>query len=132
MRGWPGMFASLDCMHYEWKNCPVGLQGQYQDRDGDKSIILEAVVDYRGWIWHCYFGLPGSNNDLNVLDRSPLVHDMFRGAGMDLNFIVNEVTYSGYYLLADGIYPTWAIFIQTIADAQDEKRKHFSKCQEGT
>ena len=22
-RGFPGMFASLDCMHYEWKNCPV-------------------------------------------------------------------------------------------------------------
>jgi hypothetical protein len=19
----PGMFASLDCMHYEWKNCPL-------------------------------------------------------------------------------------------------------------
>ena len=22
-RGWPGMFASIDCMHYQWKNCPV-------------------------------------------------------------------------------------------------------------
>ena len=22
-RGFPGMFASLDCMHYEWKNCHV-------------------------------------------------------------------------------------------------------------
>jgi hypothetical protein len=22
-RGFPGMFASLDCMHYEWKNCLV-------------------------------------------------------------------------------------------------------------
>jgi hypothetical protein len=125
-RGWLGMFASLDCMYYKWKNCPVGLQGQYQNRDGDKSIILEAVVDYRGWIWHCYFRLSGSNNDLNVLDCSPLVHDMFRGVGMDLNYTVNGVTYPGYYLLADGIYPTWAIFVQTIADVQDEKQKHFS------
>jgi hypothetical protein len=24
-RGWLGMFASLDYMHYKWKNCPVGL-----------------------------------------------------------------------------------------------------------
>ena len=23
-RGFPGMFASLDCMHWTWKNCPVG------------------------------------------------------------------------------------------------------------
>ena len=22
-RGWPGMFASLDCMHCEWKNSPT-------------------------------------------------------------------------------------------------------------
>ena len=22
-RGFPGMFASLDCMHWTWKNCPV-------------------------------------------------------------------------------------------------------------
>jgi hypothetical protein len=23
IRGWLGMFASLDCMHYHWKNCLV-------------------------------------------------------------------------------------------------------------
>ena len=28
-RGFPDMFASLDCMHYEWKNCPVVWQGDY-------------------------------------------------------------------------------------------------------
>jgi len=22
-QGFPGMFTSLDCMHYEWKNCQV-------------------------------------------------------------------------------------------------------------
>jgi hypothetical protein len=44
-RGFPGMFASLDCMHYEWKKCPVAWQGDFGDRDGKKSIILEAVAD---------------------------------------------------------------------------------------
>lgn len=44
-RGFPGMFASLDCMHYEWKNCPVAWQGDFGDRDAKSSIILEAIAD---------------------------------------------------------------------------------------
>jgi hypothetical protein len=57
--GLPGMFASLDCMHYEWKNCPIAWQGDFGDRDGDKSIILEALADQSLHIWHVLFGLQG-------------------------------------------------------------------------
>jgi hypothetical protein len=53
-RGFPGMFGFLDCMHYEWKNCPVTWQGDFGDRDGKKSIILEAVADQSLHIWHIF------------------------------------------------------------------------------
>ena len=52
--GFPGMFASLDCMHYEWKNCPVAWQGNYGDREGKRFIILEAVADQSLHIWHIF------------------------------------------------------------------------------
>ena len=44
--------------------------GQYADRSRSPTIILEAVADYDLWIWHPYFGLPCTNNDINVLEVS--------------------------------------------------------------
>ena len=66
-----GIFASLDCMHWEWKNFPVAWQGDFGDRNDKKSIILEAIASENLHMWHAFFGLPRSNKDLNVLGRSP-------------------------------------------------------------
>jgi hypothetical protein len=60
------MFASLDYMHYRWKNCHV-WQGSFSDKDGNKSIILEVITNQRLWIWHTYFSLQVGKNDLNKI-----------------------------------------------------------------
>ncbi|GKA49423.1 putative nuclease HARBI1 isoform X2, partial [Tanacetum coccineum] len=72
----PGMLGSIDCMHWDWKNCPKALHGQFK-RSTHKypTLMLEAVADQKLWIWHAYFGVPGANNDLNVLYGSPLFDD---------------------------------------------------------
>ncbi|KAK2640284.1 hypothetical protein Ddye_028079 [Dipteronia dyeriana] len=46
--------------------------GQYAGRSGSLTIILEDVDDYDMWICHAYFGLPGTNNGINVLEASHL------------------------------------------------------------
>ncbi|KAE8979857.1 hypothetical protein PR002_g24301 [Phytophthora rubi] len=66
-RGFPGMFGSLDCTHWEWKNCPVAWRGMYQDRDGSASMILEAVATQNLWIWHSFVGVPGLTTTLMLL-----------------------------------------------------------------
>ena len=81
-RGWPSMFASLDCMHYEWKNCPLAWQGTFQDRESKNFTILEAIAYQSLWIWHVFFILLGEGNKvINVLDHSPLVANFLRGHG---------------------------------------------------
>ena len=41
-RGFPGMLGSIDCMHWEWKNCPVPWKAQFTRGDyGVPTIMLE-------------------------------------------------------------------------------------------
>ncbi|XP_048494770.2 uncharacterized protein LOC125494920 [Beta vulgaris subsp. vulgaris] len=126
--GFLGMLGSLDCMHWAWKNCPVAWKGQYTRGDhGHPTIMLEAVASVDLWIWHAYFGVAGSNNDLNVLSRSNLFQDELQGRAPEVYFNVNGTTYTMGYYLTDGIYPEWAAFVKSFSHPQDPKRLCFKK-----
>ena len=75
---------------------------------------MKAIADQNFWIWHAFFGLPGENNDINVLDRSSLIANFLEGHGQDISFEVNGHRYPQNYLLEGGIYPKWTIFVQII------------------
>ncbi|KAJ9535503.1 hypothetical protein OSB04_un001365 [Centaurea solstitialis] len=129
--GFPGMLGSLDCMHWEWANCPVAWQGQYHQ--GDKthpSVILEAAASQDAWIWHTFFGCAGAMNDLNVLNHSPVFEDVYNGIAPDRTFQVNWATYKHIYYLGDGIYPEWDTFVKTFSYPEDAKRIKFKGAQE--
>jgi hypothetical protein len=92
---------------------------------------LEAIADQSLWIWHVFFGLPSGNNDINVLDRSPMLSDLLQGPGNGMTFQVNGHEYIWYYLPVDGIYSQWSFFLQPIHAPQEEKREHYTKIQSG-
>ncbi|XP_042033414.1 uncharacterized protein LOC121779977 [Salvia splendens] len=111
----PGMLGSIDCMHWEWTNCPTAWRGQYTTgfKGTHPTIILEAIANQRLWIWHSYFGVVGSNNDLNVVQSSPLFNQQCKG-----------------YYLADGIYPSWPVVLNTIRCPTSRKMAYFTEKQE--
>ena len=96
----------------------------------EPTIILEVVASQDLWIWHAFFGLPGSLNDINVLDRSPVFTLLANGHAPLVNYIINGHRCRMGYYLADGIYPNWLTFIKTILCPQGLKKKHFAKAQE--
>ncbi|KAL4559902.1 hypothetical protein LXL04_032048 [Taraxacum kok-saghyz] len=51
VHGFPGMLGSLDCMYWDWGNCPVRYQEQYT-RGGKRhpTLVLEAVALQDLWI----------------------------------------------------------------------------------
>ena len=104
-RGWPGMLGSIDCMHWTWKNCPKAWQGMYSGKSRDATIVLEAVASEDLWIWHCFFGMPGTLNDINMLQRSHFFARLASGDAPACNYIKNGHEYTKGYYLAHGIYP---------------------------
>jgi hypothetical protein len=80
---------------------------------GSPTIILEAVVSKDLRIWHVFFGMSGSYNDINVLQRSPVFDGIANGTTPHVNFVVNGNSYRMGYYLADKIYPDWSTLVKT-------------------
>jgi hypothetical protein len=123
-RGWPGMLGSLDCMHWTWKNYPKAWYGMYCGKSRDATIVLEAVESEDLWIWHAFFGLSGTLNDINVLQRSPLFARLISGDAPTCNYKVMDNEYTMGYYLTDGIYPEW---ITPVKSVKEKKGKPLSK-----
>ena len=128
-RGFSRMLGSIDCMHWTWKNCPVSWHGMYRGHKKEPTIILEAVASKDLWIWHAFFGMLGSHNDINVLQRSPIFARHAEGDGPQVNYSINGNDYTMGYYLVDGIYSSWATFVKTIPEPQANKKKYFAKAQ---
>jgi hypothetical protein len=75
------------------------------------------------------FGVVGSNNDINVLNQSPLFIDVIRGHTPEVSFTVNGHKHHMRYYLTCGIYPSWPVFIKCVTVPQQEKHRFFSMKQ---
>ena len=132
--GVPGILGSLDCMHVGWRTCPFAWQGAYKGGKGKPTIILEAVIDYNLWFWHANFGAPGTHNDINVLDRSPLLQAFLDGsyADLDFEFELGGMTMNELFILVDGIYPELSRFAKTFQEPNTKPKKFYAGWQEGS
>jgi hypothetical protein len=125
------MIGSIDCMHWEWKNFPFAWQGQYSGYAEGFTVILEAVAYQHLLIWHSFFGMDGSHNDINMLHHSLVFARLAECDALLFNYEINGHPYNKCYYLADGIYPEWSTFLKTIHEPTEEKNRRFAKRHEG-
>ena len=91
------------------------------------TIILEVVASNDLWIWHAFFVMPGSHIDINVLHRSHLFAKLVEGTTPKVNYRINGHDYTMRYYLADGIYPSWAIFVESISQSRGIRKNILQK-----
>lgn len=128
----PGMLGSIDCCKWVWKNCPTAHHGQYRGKEKVPTITMEAIADDRLYIWHAFFGVAGCNNDLKVLEASPLISMISKGIyPLPMEYTVGEMRRNKPYWLTDGIYPKYPCFLHSILNPANEDESYFAGRQEG-
>ncbi|KAM1646798.1 hypothetical protein ACFXTN_007772 [Malus domestica] len=129
-RGFTGMIGSLDCMHWNWKKCHTGWQEGFSGRSRKPTIVLEAIALYDTWIWHAFFGVLGSQNDITIFGRSPLFNNLTEVKSPQLDYYINGRQYNMGYYFADDISPKWATLVQAIPNPANDAKKWFTLQQE--
>nr|GEW89494.1 hypothetical protein [Tanacetum cinerariifolium] len=132
--GFPGMIGSIDCTKWPWAQCPQAYRAQFSrgDSGSEPFILLEAVASQDLWVWHVFFGVAGSNNDINVLRQSLVLNYLKVGKAPEVPFVAYDVTYKWGYYLTDGIYLEWAVLMKSISQSgsNDVKRIRYKQAHE--
>jgi hypothetical protein len=65
--------------------------------------------------------MPGSCNDINVLERSPLMIRLALHEGPLVEFEANGPKYNYGYFFTDDIYPRWQMFVKPVIQPRGKK-----------
>ena len=124
------MLSSIDCMHWRWKTARWLGQGNIPTTNVNPPSCLKSWLDMICGFGIVFFGLLGSVSDIKVLQQSHLFTQLASGKAPAWNYMVNDHDYTMGYYLADGVYPSWSIFVKTIIHPKSKKHNFFAEAQE--
>lgn len=118
----------IDCSSWTWENCPTALKGIMVGKDKVPTLKMEIIYDTDLYVWNLFCGLPGSLNDINVLDSSPFFMNVLSGkfppCAVQNSFGAETIDW--LYFLADGIYPEYKIFATPIRTTMNQEELKYN------
>ena len=66
--------------------------------------------------------MSGLNNDINVLEASPLFSNLAKGIAPPAHYVIQGKEYNMGYYLSNDIYLKWTTLVQTIYDPRSPKK----------
>ncbi|XP_045194796.2 putative nuclease HARBI1 [Mercenaria mercenaria] len=90
-KGFPGVIGTLDGSHIPITP-PIDRQGEYINRKGFHSVVLQAVCRHEKRFTHIYCGWPGRVHDARVYRNSDIYSNLNELCGHN-------------HILGDGAYP---------------------------
>ena len=86
-------------IHWVWHRCPIAWQGQYQDRNHERSIVVEAIAGHDMNFFQAFVGLPGSLNDINIMGRTDLQNKYMSSTAYNHSFDLDGDPFTGTFSL---------------------------------
>ncbi|XP_076943296.1 uncharacterized protein LOC143613492 [Bidens hawaiensis] len=86
-----------------------------------------GLYEMLGSIDCTHVGWDMSNNDINVIEQSPIFEDIIDGVKPTQSFYANEIQFKLGYYMVDGIYNEWSTLVQAYASPVEDKQKYFKK-----
>lgn len=68
----PEILESIYFSQWSWKNCSTAYHRQFNGKKKLSAVTIETIADDGYYIWHAILVINGCNDDLSVLDASPL------------------------------------------------------------
>jgi hypothetical protein len=88
------------------------------------------MCDYNLWFWHAFFGLPGTFNDISIVQLLPLfnafIDGSFKNLDIDVTICAGEL-FKILVILVDGTYPPLDHFLQGLCIPVTDVHKYYIK-----
>jgi Plant transposon protein len=125
--GFPGCLGAVDCASWVWEACPMAYQGMCKGKDRKPTVRMEVITDDFLRIYWLNFGIPGSKNDIQIVNQSPFFNRIRSGRWPPACTTLNICGFAlkTFYFLADGYIRASDSFALPSRPQQRPRKKHF-------